>query len=599
MGKKTTIESPQWKRLFFTGLPVASRHGYLGISLPEIAALSRYYDWQEGDFPGPDDTVQWLLLFEYVHFTTKGNWFFQRCCASAPPPVKRTLLQYLLRRLYPEIAWNGPLPDGDPDWWLPAQQGVLMFGGAPFYCDDVPFMTDSSVPWPAAASSGAFPVDGTHAVGQSVYLPVDLHFRRSLRSTLGGEIGPTIIVRNKNNALRERFEERFFAPLPARTEATMHENTPVQSGEISVYRGAPPVDPTFVEREETARRFMQSEGPGVPLTALPGHDDSIFLVSGMTQGILGRGGMGMVYKILIKELEVFHALKILHPADIVADPQEWNRFCRRFLREAKLLANLHHTHIAQIHGFGEWNTYPYIEMEYVDGSDIKSMLASGKPIALPAVTGITIQVARALCHAHNRQYILDGRERHGLIHRDLKPQNIMVSKDGESKLLDFGVAMPVGNVTGTVSSSSFVGTLQYASPEQIAGADLDLRTDIHSLGQVMYEMIAGKPAFAASNIQQIIRMKLNNEHADLNDLPVRIPKTLRHTIKTCMQRDPDRRFRTADDLLSVLEEVHHEMTGENSDAVVREYVSKRHCTPPPRRSGLRWGRGLLGRFLSR
>jgi hypothetical protein len=591
MAKKPRIESPQWKRLFFTGMPMVSRYGYLSLPLPKVAALKRYYDWQEGDFPDPDDAVQWLLLLEYVHFTTCGNRFFQQVCAALPSPVKRTLLPYILRRLYPEIAWNGPLPDGDADRWLPMRQGVVTFGGVPFYCHDVPFMTDSSSPWPTASSSGAFPYDVTMAVGQSVLLPADLHYRKSLRTTVRGEIGPTIISRNRQRELREQFEERQKARPPMATAATLREN----------FQGSA-IDPTFIEAaaEKALHASPSSGDTAIPMAALPGNEDSVFLVSGMTQGILGRGGMGMVYKILIRELEVFHALKILRPADLIADPREWGQFCRRFLREAKLLANLHHTNIAQIHGFGEWENYPYIEMEFVDGSDIKTMLAAGKPIVPAAATGIAIQVARALSHAHNKHYLLDGKERRGLIHRDLKPQNIMISNEGESKLLDFGVAMPAGSVTGTVSSSSFVGTLQYASPEQTAGGELDLRTDIHSFGQVLYEMVAGRPPFAASNIQQIIGMKLNNTYIDPAHLPVRIPKTLRSTIKTCLQRDPDRRFRTADDLLSVLEEAHRELTDENPDAVVKEFVGSRRHIPQPRRFGLRRGSGgWLGRLLRR
>ncbi len=566
MAKKIKIEPPQWKRFFYSGIPVASRYEYLRINLPEVAVLNRYYDWQDGDFPAEDDIVQWLLMLEYLHFTTSGNRFFQKLCMKLPPYVKKTLKSYILRRLYPDFILKETALNEDIVYYLPVNGNIVKFGGLLFHRKDVPFMTDSSCNWPRPLPSGDFPVDATKAIGRSVYLPRDYFYRKSLRAARSGEGGPTIIVRNKLIEERRRFEERVSSLKPEKTSATIREE---------IYNYNKDIEPTLVENTnilQAAARAEKKSPSVVPSEPLPGHDESVFMVSGMTQGILGKGGMGMVYKILIKDLEVFHALKILRPADLIIDPSEWHQFCRRFLREAKILSNLHHTHIAQIHGFGEWKNYPYIEMEYVDGADIKNILSSGTPIIPAAATGIAIQIARALSHAHNKRYILDGKVRQGLIHRDIKPQNIMISGEGESKLLDFGVAIPAGSVTGTISSSSFVGTLQYASPEQIAGDEIDIRTDIHSFGQVLYEMVTARPPFTASNVQQLIAEKLNNSYPDPADMPVKIPKTLRYIIKTCLQRDPNRRFSSAEDLLTVLEEAHRELTKEIPDAVVRDYA---------------------------
>lgn len=592
MGNRETPSQPQWKRLFFTkGIALASRFGYLGIPLPRHAALDRYYDWQEGDVPGDDDIVQWLVLFEYVAFTTTGNRFLQGCFRAAPRNVRSTLFPYFLRKLHPFYLFDNITGvERNPACFLPVEARLLFFGNTPFFAEDVPFMHDTSVPWPVQ-DSGAFQVDFSRAAGVDMLVPEGFASRHSLRMSKFGERGPQILVHRSENRLREQFEMRMEqrAAALAKTAATIREQTlsidNMTSTLVEAHSGLP------------VRHDLPLQ-PCIPSNdILPGHDDSVFLVSGMTQGILGRGGMGMVYKIFNTELEVFRALKVLNPATPVGNPEEWELFCRRFLREAKLLANLHHTHIAQIHGFGEWQQYPYIEMEYVDGADIKTLLKANSRIAVPAATGIAIQMARALSHAHNKRYVLDGKERQGLIHRDLKPQNIMLSRDGESKLLDFGVAMPVGNLTSTVSSESFIGTLQYASPEQIAGAELDLRTDIHSFGQVLAEMVSGRPAFPARDVREIISRKLNNDFDVQNAFPSGIPKTLRHIIKTCLQRDPDRRFRSSEDLLSVLEEAHREITTEHPDAVVREYA-----TDPARvKSGgvISGGRKLLQKFFHR
>lgn len=588
MGKKEFVAQPQWKRLFFTkGIPLSSRFGYLGIPLPQRAALNRYYDWQEGDVPDNDNVVQWLVLFEYIAFTTSGNHFLQGSFLGSPENVRRTLFPYMLRKLYPFYRFDHDILDvNEMQSLFPCGAQLQFYGNTPFLADEVPFMCDTSTPWPDLKTD-AFPVNLSRAAGSDMLVPAGFAWRHLLRMSKHGERGPQILVPRPENRVREQFEKRMESQI------TDFKKTTSTFVERADYAGC---DPTFVEAQPG---LSAQHGILQPSNSfLPGHDDSVYLVSGMTHGIIGRGGMGMVYKILNTELEVFRALKILHPVTPVGSPDEWDQFCRRFLREAKLLANLHHTHIAQIHGFGEWQKYPYIEMEYVDGADIKSMLATTSRIEVSAATGIGIQIARALSHAHNKRYVLDGKERSGLIHRDLKPQNIMVSRDGESKLLDFGVAVPVGNLTSSISSGSFIGTLQYASPEQISGAELDFRTDIHSFGQVLAEMISGKPAFRARDVREIINKKLNNDFDVQSAFPAGTPKTLRHIIKTCLQRDPDRRFRSAEDLLSVLEEAHHEVTLEHPDAVVREYATN----PARVKSGVPMmarGRNMLEKLFHR
>lgn len=598
--KKKASDSAITAASFFKGVPVAVRFSYLNVKLPETAALSHKYDWKNGVVPDSQDPVQWLLLLEYVSFVECGNFDFQHCWLLAPTSTKRKLLPYMLKKLYPDVVWNGLTPTEDPDSFLPLRQQLIRLGGLVFRKADVPFVTDSDVPWPGNNSSGAVTFDIGCALGRSLFLHSDTLTRYSLRAKISGEIGPTLIVKAKTSDTRATFvpppaptplprpryeddKDRPTGPDGTYIESyTMLEkmgylqNRPVESQEQQYANQASqellkPVTPRVAENLE---ELFSGEIPTAPL---PGDGDRVFLVSGITQGILGQGGMGRVYKILLKHLEVVRALKILQPAGVSSDPDQWKRFCVRFMREIKILSNLHHTHIAQIHGFGEWENYPFIEMEYVPGSDLKTLINSSGQVPLAVSTAVAIQVARALTHAHNKTYTLDGQQRRGLIHRDMKPQNVIVSQDGESKLLDFGVALPMGMVTQTMQSN-FVGTLQYAAPEQIEGVDLDQRIDIYSFGQVIYEMICGRPAFDAPSIQRMLQVKMANQYPDIDTAGLKVPKSLRTIVRTCMQQDPENRFQTSDDLLASLEEAHRDITREIPDAVVRDYVRGKDYT---------------------
>ncbi len=603
---------------FYTAVPVSKRFEYLNIELPETASLDRRYDWKNGDIPAQHKPVQWLLLLEYISFVESGNFDFQRCWLEAPTGIKRTLFLYMLKRLYPDICWTGLLSTDDPDMCLPVRQQLIRLGGLIFRKADVPFVMDSDVPWPGNNASGGVELDISRAIGRSAYLQSDALARYSLRAAVSGDSGPSLIMVPKTSATIAPVQ-----PSPPNTEDTpdrpmgpdgtyIESHTMLKEMGYNPQTNAPPQDKDFasqsgpnpLEHSFSAPKLKvpgMTENPAnlfsrdVPTAQLPSDNDRVFLVSGVTQGIIGQGGMGRVYKILLKHLEVVRALKILQPAGIGNDPVQWQRFCTRFLREIKLLSNLHHTHIAQIHDFGEWERYPYIEMEYVPGSNLKDLIGTSGRMPLAVTSAVAIQVARALTHAHNKSYMLGGQQRRGLIHRDMKPQNVIVSQDGESKLLDFGVALPMGMITQTMQSN-FVGTLQYAAPEQIEGVDYDQRIDIYSFGQVMYEMICGRPPFNAPNIQKMLQVKMANEYTDINAAGPKVPKSLKTIIRTCMQMNPGKRFRTSDDLLASLEEAHREVTREIPDAVVRDYVRGKDYTHSVNRDQILPPRSVFSSF---
>jgi eukaryotic-like serine/threonine-protein kinase len=259
---------------------------------------------------------------------------------------------------------------------------------------------------------------------------------------------------------------------------------------------------------------------------------------------LGAGGMGEVYRARDKRLDRTIAIKIL-PAHFSQDPVRK----QRFEREAKAISGLNHPNICTLHDVGSQDGIDYLVMEYVDGESLAQRLAKG-PLPVDQVLKVGREIADALDRAH----------RSGIIHRDLKPGNIMLTKSG-AKLLDFGLARPtsqaatLATMTATAShhtpvtqEGSVVGTFQYMSPEQVEGTDLDVRSDIFSLGAVLYEMLTGQRAFVGKSQLSVASAILEREPAPITTIKPHTPHSLDHIIRRCLAKDPDDRWQTARDV---------------------------------------------------
>jgi eukaryotic-like serine/threonine-protein kinase len=296
---------------------------------------------------------------------------------------------------------------------------------------------------------------------------------------------------------------------------------------------------------------------------LPDGKEPIPLASGTVAGQLGTGGMARVYKIWNEKLEVFRAVKILLPT-------QQKDLKNRFETEVKITAKLHHPNIVEIYSVGEWNNLPYLEMELVEGDSLEAIIARYGKLPFSVCSAIAIFVARALVYAHGQEFLLYGKNYHGVIHRDLKPANIMISKAGEVRLMDFGIARPTEASLHTVEGN-IVGTMQYLSPEQIDGVDIDCRTDVYSFGAILYEMITGTKTFPQETITNLMKKKIINEYRKFSEFDFQIAPALVKITQKCLQASKEARFPSAGDMLKELEATHRDLTNEDPAQSLRSF----------------------------
>jgi len=265
---------------------------------------------------------------------------------------------------------------------------------------------------------------------------------------------------------------------------------------------------------------------------------------------IGAGGMGQVYRARDKRLERTVAIKVLAP-NLSSNPE----YRQRFEREARTVAALSHPHICPVYDVGAHDGLDYLVMEFLDGENLAARIANKGPLPIHEALRYAIQIADALDQAH----------RHGVVHRDLKPGNIMLTKSG-AKLLDFGLAKAFETTRGGSDSKNamtslptattpltgqghIVGTLQYMSPEQLEGAEADPRTDLFAFGLILYEMIAGKRVFEGRSQAAMISSILTNTVPPLSSVASTVSPALDHLVATCLAKDPDARWQNASDVL--------------------------------------------------
>lgn len=267
--------------------------------------------------------------------------------------------------------------------------------------------------------------------------------------------------------------------------------------------------------------------------------------------LIGAGGMGEVYRARDSRLGREVAIKIL-PASFANDAER----LRRFEQEARAVAALSHPNILALHDIGRHESTPFLVSELLEGESLRELLMHG-PLSHRKAVEYAIQIAHGLAAAHSKN----------IAHRDLKPDNIFVTREGRVKLLDFGLAKSLQDSSGnahTVTLSeagpatdagTVLGTASYMSPEQVRGGPIDSRTDIFSFGAVLYEMLSGKRAFKRDTTAETMTAILRDEPPELIDSGVQIPPALDRIVRHCLEKAPEQRFQSARDLAFDLESI--------------------------------------------
>ena len=252
--------------------------------------------------------------------------------------------------------------------------------------------------------------------------------------------------------------------------------------------------------------------------------------------ILGEGGMAFVYKARDKQLQRDVAIKTLKPNYVNQE-----KFVDRFRREAQTAANLNHPNIVQIFDWGIEDE-PYFVMEYIEGNTLTSIISGNRTVGLNDILYIGSQVANGLKEAHKR----------GLVHRDIKPGNIMITPYGKVKVTDFGIVSLQNEESDITKTGAVLGTASYISPEQAQGKPVSFESDLYSLGTVLYELITGKPPFNGDSPIATATKHLTDKPEKLSNYRKDIPKALENAILKLLEKRPSDRFKSAEDLRALL-----------------------------------------------
>ena len=252
--------------------------------------------------------------------------------------------------------------------------------------------------------------------------------------------------------------------------------------------------------------------------------------------ILGEGGMAFVYKARDTQLERFVAIKTLKPNYV-----NQNTFVERFRREAQTAANLNHPNIVQIFDWGI-DEEPYFVMEYIEGNTLTSIISKNRTISLSDILFIGSQVSSGLHAAHMK----------GLVHRDIKPGNIMITPDGKVKVTDFGIVSLQNEESDITKTGSILGTASYISPEQAQGKPVSIESDLYSLGTVLYELIAGRPPFSGDSPIATATKHLTDKPEKLSTFRRDLPKGVENAVMKLLEKATYDRYRSAEDLRATL-----------------------------------------------
>jgi len=252
---------------------------------------------------------------------------------------------------------------------------------------------------------------------------------------------------------------------------------------------------------------------------------------------LGSGGMAAVFCAYDRRLERRVAVKVLH--------QQWSRdadYLERFRREARAVAQLNHQNIVTVIDRGEWQGRPFIVFEYIEGETLKQLVARSGPLPSSRALELAIDIGRGLAFAH----------RHGVVHRDVKPQNVLLVRDGEAKVTDFGIARSA-DLDELTLAGAIIGTSHYISPEQATGQAVDERTDVYSLGAVLFELLTGIVPFDGDGFIEVAMRHVTDPVPSVLERRPDAPPRVAAAVARALAKDPNSRFQSMDEFVRALE----------------------------------------------
>src|SRR5882757_10475929 len=313
-----------------------------------------------------------------------------------------------------------------------------------------------------------------------------------------------------------------------------------------------PTDPNLASKgEDQQRTFVATKTPATPegwsisntrapAPALPNGEFAPGTVLGDRYEILallGQGGMGAVYKARDTELDRLVALKIIRP-ELTTNPE----ILKRFKQELILARQITHRNVVRIFDLGQADGFKFITMEYLEGQDLRVVLREKGKLTPEAAARVILQICRALEAAHGE----------GVIHRDLKPQNIMLDANGRAYVMDFGIARSA-YLPGMTQTGALVGTPEYMSPEQAKGEKLGERSDLFSLGVILYELVIGQSPYYSDTPLATLWKRLQEKAKPLTEIDPTVPKPLSDIVAKALEIEPENRFASAQEFAQHLE----------------------------------------------
>ena len=314
-------------------------------------------------------------------------------------------------------------------------------------------------------------------------------------------------------------------------------------------------------RDDHPLNFGDAVKVGETLFTFLSDDGSVTSLSGQRFGgyriieRVGRGGMGTVYKAEQIDLQRNVALKVISD-----EHTREKEFVDLFIHEARASAKLNHPNIVQVYDVKRHNEFYYFSMEFVSGGSVQDILNRQRKIPVEEATRMILDSARGLDHAHQK----------GIIHRDVKPDNLMISETGTVKIGDMGLARGPGEKIGPEEDTSVIGTPHYIAPEQILGKQADFRSDIYSLGASFYRMLAGVTPYAAASVRELVNKKVSEDARALREHNSEVPPALASVVARMMAREPRERYQSMTQVVVALEKI---VRGSDADTDVGRSVT--------------------------